>query len=238
MDRQGHRGDPRYGVVKRSAKMAAAMIWAFGLALLAPGAAAKDAQGRIVIAALGDSLTQGYGLAQDQGFVPQLQAWLDQADAGAVVRNAGVSGDTTAGGLARVDWTLTDDVDAMIVTLGGNDFLRGLPPELARANLDGILAKAAEQGVAVLLVGMEATNNYGPAYKAAFDSMYPDLAETYQTLLAPNFFSGLFPDEGDASAASLAPFMQADGIHPNSEGVTRIVDSLGPSVLTLVEQAR
>ncbi len=116
------------------------------------------------------------------------------------VINAGVSGDTTAGGLSRVAWTLTPEVDAMIVALGGNDLLRGIVPELARSNLDGILRTAADAEVDVLLVGMEATLNYGPAYKEAFDAMYPDLAETYDVPLYPTFFDGLLA-EGDMAAA-------------------------------------
>ncbi|MEX0309274.1 MAG: GDSL-type esterase/lipase family protein, partial [Tateyamaria sp.] len=108
----------------------------------------------VTIAALGDSLTQGYGLPIEQGFVPQLQAWLTQAGHDVQVINAGVSGDTTQGGLSRVAWTLTPDVDAMIVALGGNDLLRGIGPEVSRANLDGIVQAATEAGVEVLVIGM------------------------------------------------------------------------------------
>ena len=199
-------------------------------------AAAQQADDRIVIAALGDSLTAGYGLPQGAGFVPQLQAWLNDAvDLPVEMRNAGVSGDTTAGGLARVDWTLTPDVDAMIVALGGNDLLRGIPPEAARANLDGILAAAAARDLPVLLVGLEATSNYGADYKAAFDAMYPELAEAYGALYADNFLGGLLA--GDGSAAEAARFMQADGIHPNAEGVGLIVQDLGPQVAELARRA-
>ena len=107
----------------------------------------------LVIAALGDSLTQGYGLPAEDGFVPQLQNWLDQNGADVTVINAGVSGDTTAGGLARVAWTMTPEVDGMIVTLGGNDLLRGIDPAVSRANLDGIMKAAQDAEVEVLLVG-------------------------------------------------------------------------------------
>ena len=199
------------------------------LVLAAGGAAAEP----VTIAALGDSLTQGYGLPAAEGLVPQLQAWLDAQGAEAVVINAGVSGDTTAGGLARVGWTLTPDVDAMIVALGGNDLLRGIAPEEARANLDGILAAAEAQGVAVMLVGMSAPGNYGPDYKAAFDAIYPDLAAARGALLVPDFFAGLTEGAADLDAARAA-YMQADGIHPNADGVARIVATLGPAVLDLI----
>ncbi|WP_299727317.1 arylesterase [uncultured Tateyamaria sp.] len=193
------------------------------------------AQG-VTIAALGDSLTQGYGLPAEQGFVPQLERWLQDQGQDVTVINAGVSGDTTAGGLSRVDWTLTPDVDGLIVTLGGNDLLRGLAPEVSRANLDGILAAADRAGVDVLLVGMQAPGNYGPEYKLAFDGMYPDLAEAYGILYAESFFEGL--GGAGVDPASLGEFMQADGIHPNATGVVRIVEGLGPAVLDLVTRVK
>jgi len=196
-----------------------------------PGAMAAE----VTIAALGDSLTQGYGLPEWEGFVPQMRGWL--ADHGADVRliNAGVSGDTTAGGAARVGWTLTPDVDAMIVALGGNDLLRGIAPEVARANLEAILQAAREAEVAVLLIGMQAPGNYGPDYKAAFDAIYPDLAAQYGTLYAESFFAGLEGLRKDPAA--LGRYMQDDGIHPSAEGVEKIVAGLGPKVLELVARA-
>lgn len=197
-------------------------------------AAAATAQ-QVTIAALGDSLTQGYGLAQEDGFVPQLQAWLGAQGADVALINAGVSGDTTAGGAARVGWTLTPEVDAMIVALGGNDMLRGIDPAAARANLAQILQAADAAGVAVLLVGMRAPGNYGPDYKAAFDAIYPELAAQYGALYAESFFAGIAGDGADPAA--LRGLMQADGIHPNAEGVARIVEVLGPKVLDLIERA-
>ena len=192
----------------------------------------------VVIAALGDSLTQGYGLPAEEGFVPQLDAWLAARGADVRLINAGVSGDTTAGGLSRVGWTLTPEVDAMIVALGGNDLLRGLDPAQARANLAGILAAAREAEVEVLLVGMEAPGNYGPEYKAAFDAIYPELAAEYDSLYLQSFFAGLQQEGVMPDLASLRPFMQADGVHPNAEGVARIVQGIGPSVLALIEDAQ
>ncbi|WP_240789428.1 arylesterase [Pseudooceanicola onchidii] len=184
------------------------------------------------ILALGDSLTQGYGLPQDDGFVPQLQAWLRDRGHAVTVINGGVSGDTSRGGLSRVDWSLTDDIDAMIVTLGGNDILRGLDPAETRRNLDGILKAGEAKGVEMLLVGLSAAGNYGPAYKRDFDAIYPELSDTYGTLYEPSFFTGLTGDSNDPAAA--AGLMQADGIHPAAEGVTRIVAQIGPRVEELI----
>ncbi len=186
----------------------------------------------VTIAALGDSLTAGFGLSQEQGLVPQLQAWLSERGQDVRVVNAGVSGDTTAGGLARVDWTLTPDVDAMIVALGGNDFLRGIDPSVSRANLAGILEAAGD--LPVLLVGIVSSNQYGPEYRDAFNAMYPDLAAQYGTLLDRDFFDG-FRAPVDAGG-SVVDFMQRDGVHPNAAGVELIVEALGPQVITLIEQ--
>jgi acyl-CoA thioesterase-1 len=201
---------------------------------LVPAASAAEP---VTIAALGDSLTAGYGLAPSDGFVPRLQAWLDAREADATVVNAGVSGDTTAGGLSRVDWTLADEVDAMILALGGNDFLRGIDPAVSRANLDAILDAAGAAGVEVLLVGVDVGADYGPAYEAAFDGMYRDLAVEHGALLAPDWF-GALREEGQPLSATLGDTMQGDGIHPSARGVDLIVEELGPQVLELVERAR
>lgn len=186
----------------------------------------------VTIAALGDSLTQGYGLPIEDGFVPQLAGWLAAQGADVEVINAGVSGDTTAGGLSRAAWTFTPDVDAVIVTLGGNDLLRGIDPAVSRANLDGILQVARDAGVEVLLVGLDAPSNYGPAYEAAFDAMYGELALEYGTDFYANFFATL--EDGTDLDAARRLYMQADGIHPNAVGVRKIVDDIGPVVLQLI----
>lgn len=183
----------------------------------------------VTIAALGDSLTAGYGLDQGQGFVPQLEQWLRDQGADVTIINAGVSGDTTAGGLARVGWTLTPQVDAMIVALGGNDFLRGLDPAVSRANLDGILAAGQQAGVPMLLVGLEVGANYGPAYKRDFEANYTDLAANYDVPLYRDMFAGMRATDSDLRA-----FMQADGIHPSAEGVALIVADIGPAILDLI----
>lgn len=187
-----------------------------------------------VIVAMGDSLTQGYGLLEDDGFVPQLRGWLaaNGVDEFRVI-NAGVSGDTTAGGLSRAAWTLTPDVDGMIVALGGNDLLRGIDPAVTRSNIDGILAEAQKAGVTVLLVGMQAPGNYGPEFKRDFEAIWPDMAAKYDTLLVESFFVGLGEN---ADPAQMRDLFQPDGIHPNAEGVRRIVEGLGPHVLELIER--
>ena len=201
--------------------------------LLASGVAAAEP---VTVVALGDSLTAGYGLEdQSTGLVPQLEGWLKAKGHDVVLQNAGVSGDTTAGGLARIGWALGPEADALIVTLGGNDLLRGIDPGEAKANLDGILKEAAARKLPVLLVGMKSTANFGPEYKAAFDGMYGELAQSYGTILAEDFFAGLRAAGADpADPASMAAFMQADGIHPNPEGVKLIVEGLGPKVEELL----
>ena len=162
--------------------------------------------------------------------MPQLQAWLEANGAPDVeMVNAGVSGDTTAGGLARLDWSLAEGADALIVALGGNDLLRGIDPEASRANLDAILTEADSRGLPVLLSGMRAPLNYGPDWKQAFDAMYPDLAETHGALHDPFFLEGVSEDR---------TLWQADGLHPNAQGVARIVERIGPLVLQLAERAR
>lgn len=183
----------------------------------------------ITIAAMGDSLTAGYGLSVQDGFVPQMQTWLDAQDSGVNLINAGVSGDTIAGGLARVEWTLTPEVDAMIVALGGNDYLRGFDPALSKANLDEILRIAADRGVDVLLIGLTVGANYGPDYQADFNEMFLDLATAYDVPLVPTFFQGLLDRAG--SQDRVLGYMQADGIHPNRDGVAAIVSALGPEII-------
>ena len=215
-----------YGVISRVSKFAVVLL------TMATVAQAQT----VTIAALGDSLTAGYGLAQDDGFVPQLEVWLQEQGADVEIINAGVSGDTTAGGLSRVVWTLTPEVDAMIVTLGGNDYLRGLDPAVSRANLDGILSAGQEAGVEMLLVGLSVGANYGLDYKEEFEDMYADLAETYDIPLYADFAAGLRAAAG--MQEGMSEFLQDDGLHPNPEGVSVIVAAMGPTVLALVAAAQ
>ena len=204
-------------------------------AALVLGGAAAQAE-TVQVVALGDSLTAGYGLPEGEGFVPRLQAWLDAAGADVEIVNAGVSGDTTAGGLARLDWSLTDETDAMIVALGGNDLLRGLPVATSRGNLERILETAVDaRHLPVLLIGLEAPGNYGRDYQDDFNAMYTDLAQEHGTLLERNFLGPLM--QGGDLATARARYIQADGIHPNAEGVDLIVEAFGPRVLELVDAA-
>lgn len=211
----------RYGV---SAWMRKAALGLFTSATLVSGAFAAP----VTIVALGDSLTHGYGLPVEEGFVPQLEAWLHENGApDAVVKNAGVSGDTTRGGLERFEWSMAEGGDAVIVELGGNDLLRGIDPASSRENLDGILVKAAKQDLPVLLTGMQAPLNYGPEYKEAFDAMYPELAEEHDAVYDPFFLEGMI---------DRPELFQDDGIHPNKDGVAVLVDRFGPIVLELIER--
>jgi len=178
------------------------------------------------IAALGDSLTAGYGLPATAAFPPRLEAAL-QAEGRAVrVSNAGVSGDTTADGLARLGWMLADRPDRAIVELGANDALRGLDPKLAEANLTTILTRLKEAGIPVLLAGMLAPPNYGRAYESAFNAIYPRLAQTHQVALYPFFLDGV---------AGHPDLNQPDGLHPTAAGVETIVARILPSVRTLLD---
>jgi acyl-CoA thioesterase I len=166
--------------------------------------------------------------------VPQLQASLTAQGLDVVIQNAGVSGDTTAGGLSRIDWSLGPDADALIVTLGGNDMLRGIDPVTVRDNLDAILLVARTRDLPVLLVGLKAPGNYGADYKAAFDAVYPDLAAKYGTGLVDSFFAPIVTDENQRLNPDL---MQADGIHPNAKGVAAVVTMLVPEITALLGKA-
>jgi len=193
------------------------MVWVLAVA---PAAAAAP---RIV--ALGDSLTAGLGLLPDQAFPARLQARLAAQGIAAEVVNAGVSGDTTADGLARLDWALDGRADAVLVELGANDALRGLDPKLTYANLDAILTRLAASGAKVMLLGMVAPPNWGRDYQRAFDAIYPRLAEKYQVPLYAFFLDGV------AMEPSLN---QPDGLHPNARGVEFIAEKLAPLVARLI----
>jgi len=180
----------------------------------------------IKILALGSSLTQGYGLPPGTEFPVQLQAALKQAGIDAVVTNAGVSADTSAGGLARLDWSLADHPDAVILELGSNDMLRGTPPSETEKNLRAILTRLKAAHVKVLLTGMHAQRNLGAEYVKQFDAIYPRLAKDYNVLFYPFFLDGV----------ALNPKLnQADGMHPNPAGVKVIVARMLPLVKKLVK---
>ncbi|WP_051630693.1 arylesterase [Afifella pfennigii] len=199
------------------------------IAAFAGMAASAAASEKVRIVALGDSLTAGYGLAPGESFVDRLQARLGEEGIAAEVIDAGVSGDTASGGLSRLEWSVPEDADAVIVELGANDALRGVDPEVTRRALTQIVEKLQARGQAVLLAGMLAPPNLGPQYEAEFNAIYPDLAETTGALLYPFFLDGV------ATEASLN---QPDGIHPTAEGVEVIVDGILPKVKELIERAR
>ena len=192
--------------------------------------AASFAQAESVkIVAFGDSLTAGFGLERGQGFVPQLQAKLIAEGYDVELINAGVSGDTTSGGRSRLNWSVGPEADGVILELGANDMLRGLPVKSARENLDAMVAGLKERKVSVLIAGMQAAPNLGEEYGRAFDAIYPDLAAKYNTLLYPFFLEGV---AGDSS------LNQPDGIHPTKEGIAVIVENIFPSVKELIEKIK
>lgn len=194
-------------------------------ALLLCFAVAAHAGGPPRIVVLGDSLTAGYGLEPGQAFPARLQAALHERGIAATVINAGVSGDTTAGGLARLDWTVKDEPDAVIVELGANDGLRGLDPQETYDNLDAIVTQLKERNIPVLLAGMKAPPNLGKEYGEAFDAVYPRLAETHDVMLYPFFLDGV---------AAEPDLNQSDGLHPTAEGIQVIVERILPYVTRLI----
>lgn len=181
------------------------------------------------ILALGDSLTAGFGLGPGKGFAPQLQQALARSGVQAEVIDGGVSGDTTAGGLARLDWSLADQPDLVILELGANDMLRGVDPAETRANLDSMLRKLKSAHARVLLAGMRATPNLGQEYGGAFERIYADLAAKYAVPLYPFFLEGVAAD---------ATLNQSDGLHPNEAGVAEIVRRILPHVLAAAGVSR
>jgi len=183
----------------------------------------------LTIVALGDSLTAGYGLAPGQGFPSQLEKALRERGHDVRVVDAGVSGDTASGGLARLDWSVPPEADAVIVELGANDMLRGLDVGVPSAALDQLLARLRARDLPVLLAGMRATRNLGAEYGQAFEAIYPRLAEKHGALLYPFFLEGV---------AGNRALNQADGIHPTAEGIAVVVRNILPSVEKLIARAK
>jgi acyl-CoA thioesterase-1 len=201
----------------------------FFVALLALLFAASGQASPIRILALGTSLTQGLGLPPGSELTALLEARLKAEGIDATVINAGVSGDSSAGGLARLDWSLADNPHAAIVELGSNDALRGIAPQETEKNLSAILSKLQSRHIPVLLLGMKAPRNLGPEYDAQFDAIYPKLARKFDTLFYPFVLDGV---------AMNAKLNQADGIHPNPAGEKIIADRLFPDVLALVQKVK
>ena len=207
------------------------MVQVFALVVaalaLAGGAGAADDPVRIV--ALGDSLTAGLGLPANAAFPARLEQVLRAKGIGVEISNAGVSGDTAAGGLARLDWSVPEGTEAVIVELGANDTLRGIDPKVTRQALEEIVRRLRGRGIAVLLAGMRAAPNLGPDYARDFEAIYSDLATRNDLLLYPFFLDGVATD---------AKLNQRDGLHPTAAGVDAIVARILPKAEELVARAR
>jgi len=216
----------------RAAVLLTAVALLIPLLLCAPGAARGQSPMKqtrdITILAFGDSLTAGYGLPVNQSLPSVLEAMLRADGYNATVTNAGVSGDTTSGGLARLSWSLEDNPDAAILELGANDGLRGQDPATMEANLDAMLKMFEAKGIPVLLAGMEAIANYGPGYASRFNAVFPRLADEHDILFYPFLLEGV---------ALRSHLNQSDGIHPNAQGVKEIARRMYPKVRELAEQA-
>jgi len=185
---------------------------------------------------LGDSITQGFGLAVEDGLVNQLSNWFASEGMNVTFVNGGVSGDTTAGGLERLSWSLTDDVSALVVALGANDVLRGFPPELTRENLSAIINIAENNKTPVLLVGTYAPGNYGEQYKLDFDAIFTDLVEEKRIAYIDSYFKPMIDDIKNGKDVSY--LLQADGLHPNPSGVKVIVEYISPQILKFLRKEK
>jgi acyl-CoA thioesterase I len=199
------------------------------LCTLTPATGVKAAERPVNIVVLGDSLSAGLGLPVEHTFPARLAAALKAKGIGATITNAGVSGDTASGGLARLDWSVPDGTDAVIVELGANDALRGLDPNVTKTALDAILRRLTARHITVLLAGMRAPPNMGPEYSKAFDGIYPALASTHPVVFYPFFLDGVAADP---------KLNQGDGMHPNGAGVEAIVARVLPLVEELIVRAR
>ena len=184
--------------------------------------------GTPVIVAFGDSLTAGFGLQNSDSFPAQLEKALKARGQDVKVINAGVSGDTAAAGLARLDWALPDDASGVIIELGANDALQGLDPVATKATLEQMITKIKARGLPILLAGMEAPRNLGKDYVEQFRKLYADLATRYDLILYPFFLDGVALDD---------KYLMGDGLHPNAAGVARIVEGILPKVEELLAKA-
>lgn len=199
------------------------------LGALMPGAALAQGGKPLKIVTLGDSLSAGYKLPKEAAFTSQLEAALKAKGYDVSVPNTGVSGETTTGGLARLDWLLADKPDLVIVELGANDGLRGIDPNVTRQNLDKILAKLKERGIPAVLAGMLAPRNMGSDYAKVFDALYPELAKKYDVAFYPFFLEGVAMD----------PKLNLDdGMHPTAEGVAVIVKGILPVVTGVLDKMK
>ena len=196
---------------------------------LLPAAGARGAERPVKVVVLGDSLSAGFGLPAQAAFPARLAEALAAKGIAATIINAGVSGDTASGGLGRIDWSVPDGTDAVIVELGANDALRGLDPGVTKTALDTILRKLVDRHIVVLLAGMRAPRNMGEDYARDFDGIYPELASTHPVVFYPFFLEGVAADP---------KLNQGDGLHPNAAGVDAIVVRILPRVEELIARAR
>jgi acyl-CoA thioesterase-1 len=214
--------------MKRQQGFAMATLMLVFAAALELGARAQGAPTRPVkLVALGDSLTAGYGLPANAAFPAVLERALIAKGYAVSIANAGVSGDTTSGGLARLDWSIPDATDGVILELGANDMLRGIDPKIPREALDQILARLQQRGIPVLLTGMYASRNLGPEYVARFEAIFPELAAKYGVPLYPFFLDGV---------AGVRELALPDGLHPTAKGVQVVVERILPTVERFVAQ--
>jgi acyl-CoA thioesterase-1 len=205
----------------------AALLIALAFMQIPPPAYAADQPVKIV--ALGDSLTAGLGLPTQSAFPAKLARALQAKGIVVGISNAGVSGDTASGGLARLDWSVPEGTDAVILELGANDMLRGVDPAVTKTALEQILTRLDARHIPVLLAGMKSVRNFGPDYAKAFEAIYPSLASTHSAVLYPFFLAGV---------AGNADLNQGDGLHPTAAGVDVIVARILPQVETLIARAR
>lgn len=187
------------------------------------------AQDAVKIVGFGDSLMAGYQLESNEGFPARLEAALEARGHDVSIADAGVSGDTTSNGLARLDWSIPEGTDGVILQLGANDALRGLPPETTRENLEAMIVRLQERDIEVLLAGMLAPPNLGSDYEAAFNAIYPELAAKYDLLLYPFFLDGVTGVPG---------MVLSDGMHPNAKGINQMVEGMLPIAEQFVEQVK
>jgi acyl-CoA thioesterase-1 len=183
---------------------------------------------------LGDSITHGFGLPEDEGLINQLSNWFSNNDITVDFINGGVSGDTTAGGLERLSWSLTEDISAVVVALGSNDVLRGFPPEITKENLSAIIDIAQSNKLPVLLIGTYAPGNYGQEYKSDFDAIFIDLAEEKNIAYIDSYLKPLLDEV--SKGKDVMHLLQADGLHPNLNGVQVIVEYVFPQLLKFLQE--
>lgn len=210
---------PTYGSSPMAFKrLALALLLTFATACAVSSAARAEP---LRIVGFGDSLMAGYGLDAGQSFPEKLQAALQNKGHDVVIENAGVSGDTSSGGLARLDWSVPDGTRLVILELGANDMLRGIAPAITRKNLDAMIAALQKRGIDVLLAGMRAAPNLGADFAASFDPIYADLAAKYGIPLYPFFLDGV---------AAQRDLQLDDGMHPNGKGIDVMVDRFLPTI--------